>query len=377
MGKKKELLEFNASDGQSVTAEPHIGGSSARGADKGGGESSYSFSTKSEVLSAIMSQIAGLDREHLADVFKGLQHASGSSARAADKQGGESAAALRLSPTEANPKIGTAYAHPTMSSQTGKGESHPLRISPTDAHSYREDVEEIFAGDELSEEIRDKAVIVFEAAINARLVSEVARLEEAFEEKLDEAIEEVRTEITENIDKYLSYAVKEWVEENTIAIDSGLKVEMADEFMLGLKSLFESNYIAIPEDKIDVVAEMSEEVEYLKKKLNEKTAKIVKLKEEKQVLKAEKIFTRMTEGLTKTDVEKLRTLSEGLSFDDAKDYKKKFGVVKETYFPTKKTSAAVSTLTEEVDLDDSDETPASGPMAAYMNAASRLSKTNI
>jgi hypothetical protein len=375
MSKKKELLEFNASDGQSVTAEPHIGGSAARGADKGGGESSYSFSTKSEVLSAIMSQIAGLDKENLADVFKGLQHASGSAARAADKHGGEGAA-LRLSPSEVNLKIGTTYAHPTMSSKTGKGEQ-PLRISPTDAHSYKEDVEEIFAGDELSEEIRDKAVIVFEAAINARLVSEVARLEEAFEEKLDEAIEEVRTEITENIDKYLSYAVKEWVEENTLAIDSGLKVEMADEFILGLKSLFESNYIAIPEDKIDVVAEMSEEVEYLKKKLNEKTTKIVKLKEEKQVLKAEKIFTKMTEGLTKTNVEKLRTLSEGLSFDNAEDYKKKFGLVKETYFPTKKTSAAVSTLTEEVDLDDSDETPASGPMAAYINAASRLSKTNI
>ena len=93
--------------------------------------------------------------------------------------------------------------------------------------------------------------------------------------KKDEAIEEVRTEITENIDKYLSYAVKEWVEENTIAIDSGLKVEMADEFMLGLKSLFESNYIAIPEDKIDVVAEMAEEVEYLKKKLNEKSGRIL------------------------------------------------------------------------------------------------------
>jgi hypothetical protein len=385
-GKKntEELLEFDSSSGVSTTADPYASGDSSRSADKSAGESSYSDSTKSEVLNAIMSHIGGMNKDALVNIYKAYGP-TGSSSRAADNKSGEGSP-ISLSPTSVKyntgngPAVNTGGSAPTVkSSQTGKGEQGQLRISQTAVKpSYKEDVEEIFGGDELSEEIKNKASIVFEAAVNARLVIEAARLEEEFETRLEEAIEETRTEIVENVDKYLTYAVEEWVEENRVAIDSGLKVEMAEDLISGLKGLFESNYIDIPETKVDVVAEMTEQVEELEKQLNEQLEKNRDLKEKNTALKVKNAFVEMTEGLAETQVEKLRTLSEGVSYDSAKDYKNKLKVIKETYFPTSPKAVVESTvLTEEFSSESEDGyvEPTSGPMAAYVKAATKLSKT--
>jgi hypothetical protein len=383
-GKKNtedQLLEFDSSSGVDHTADPYAGGDSSRSADKSGGETSYSDTTKSEVLNAIMSHIGGLNKNALADVFKGLTGASGSSARAADKGGGETGQ-VSTSPTAVNGATSAKLANaggssPTVnSSKTGQGEGQ-ISTSPTSAKpSYKEDVEEIFGGDELSEEIKNKASIVFEAAINARLVVETARLEEAFEARADEAIEEIRAEMVENVDKYLSYAVEEWVEENKVAIDSGLKVEMAEELISGLKGLFEANYIDIPEAKIDVVAEMTDKVEELEAKLNETVEKNRELKEKNTALKIQTAFIEATEGLAETQVEKLRALSEGVSYDSAKDFKNKLTVIKETYFPSSPKAVTESAiLTEEFTSEsEGDYVEPTGQMAAYVKAATKLSK---
>jgi hypothetical protein len=385
-GKKnnEELLEFDASSGVSHTADPYASGDSSRSADKSAGESSYSDSTKAEVLSAIMNHIGGMNKNALVNIYKAYGP-TGDTSRAADNKGGEGSQ-LRLSPTAAQgdagngPSVNVGGSAPTTkNTSTGKGEKGRLSLSSTDAKpSYKEDVEEIFGGDELSEEIRNKASIVFEAAINARLVVETARLEEEFEVQLNEAIEDIRTEVVENVDKYLSYAVEEWVEENRVAIDAGLKVEMAEDLISGLKGLFEANYIDIPETKVDVVAEMTEKVEELENKLNEQIEKNHSLREKNAALKVEKTFAEMTEGLAETQIEKLRTLSEGVSYDSPKDYKNKLNVIKETYFPSSPKPVAESTiLTEEFSSESEDGyvVPTSGPMAAYVKAATKLSKS--
>jgi hypothetical protein len=386
-GKKKaeELLEFDASSGVDHTAEPYGAGSTARAADRHSGEGSYSDSTKAEVLNAIMSHIGGLNKDALVNIYKAYGP-TGSSARAADKSGGEGAQ-LNLSPTDAKGMTDTGHpanaggsAPTTYNTKTGKGEQGQLMLAPTSVRpSYKEDVEEIFGGDDLSEEIKNKASVVFEAAVNARLVVEQARLEEEFEARLEEAVDEIRDEMVENVDKYLSYAVEEWVKENRVAIDAGLKVEMAEDLITGLKGLFEANYINLPEESLDVVGEMTEEIDSLKKKINEQAEKIHDLKEKNTSLKVEQSFAKMTEGLAETQVEKLRTLAEGVSYDSAKDYKKKLGMIKETYFPSspkKEVTEASITLTEEVSSDSDNEyvEPTYGPMAAYVKTATRLSK---
>lgn len=385
-GKKntEDLQEFNASSGVDSTADAYDAGDTSRSADKSSGETSYSDSTKSEVLNAIMSHIGGLNKDALINIYKAYGP-TGSSARSADKGGGEGSP-VRTSPTavtgmtggEAVNKGGSAPT--THNSKTGSGEGQ-LHISPTGAKpSYKEDVEEIFGGDELSEEIKHKASIVFEAAVNARVIVETARLEEEFESLLEEAVDEIRSEVVDNVDKYLSYAVEEWVEENKVAIDAGLKVEMAEDLISGLKGLFEANYIDIPETRVDVVAEMTEQVEELEAKLNEEIQKNHELKERNTSLKVEKAFSDISEGLAETQVEKLRTLVEGVSYDSAKDYRNKLNVIKETYFPSSPKQPEESTvvLTEEVSPDQESDyvEPTSGPMAAYVKTATRLSKTS-
>jgi hypothetical protein len=383
-GKKntEELLEFDSSSGVASTADPYASGDSSRSADKSAGEMSYSDSTKAEVLSAIMNRIGGMDKNALVNLYKAYGP-TGDASRAADSKSGEEGftgtSPTTVKPVTGGPAVNAGGSAPTTNnSKTGKGEEGLKGISPSAIKpSYKEDVEEIFGGDELSEEIRNKASIVFEAAINARLVVETVRLEEEFEARLEESIEEIRSEVVENVDKYLSYAVEEWVEENRVALDAGLKIEMAEDLISGLKGLFEANYIDIPEAKLDVVAEMTEKVEELEKQLNEQIEKNHCLRDNNNALKVEQAFAEMSEGLVETQVEKLRTLSEGVSYDSAVDYKNKLTVIKETYFPSSPKLVAESTiLTEEFssEPDDGYVAPTSGPMAAYVKAATKLSK---
>lgn len=374
---EEELVEFNSSAGTGQTADPHNAGDSSRTADKTAGENTYAASTKSEVLNQIMQTISGLNRENLADIYKGLVGPEGQSGRAADNSAGETGQ-ISLSPTSVKPVTGGEVVNALKgepakrSTVTGKGEQGQIRTSPTAAVA-KEDVEDMFAGEELTEELKERAVVVFEAAVGARLVSEVARLEEEFEALLEESVEEIRSEIVENVDKYLSYAVEQWVEENIVAIDTGLKSEMAEELIVGLKNIFEANYIEIPETKVDVVAEMTDHIEELQTRLSEEIEKNIALEQVKEELEVADIFDTISEGLAKTQAEKLRVLAEGITYESADDFAHKVNIIKESYFPSTKTASRV--LTEETfESSDEDYSEPTGQMAAYINAVNKTVK---
>lgn len=246
--------------------------------------------------------------------------------------------------------------------------------------AMKEDVEELFAGDELSEEFREKASTLFEAAVNARVGLEAARLEEEFEAKLEEATGQIEEELTTKIDSYLDYVAEQWFEDNKIAIESSLKVEAADKFIDGVKALFAEHFVEIPEETVDVVESLEARVAELEEKLNEEINEKIELAKLVEEAEKEAIFDEVAEGLAATQVEKLRTLAEGLEYVDAETYRKKVELVKENYFTEKKATStsivveetaagSVEELTEETNVVVADP-----GMQKYVSAIGRTTK---
>lgn len=215
--------------------------------------------------------------------------------------------------------------------------------------AVQEDLAALFDGSELSEEFREKATVIFEAAINEKVSGVVATLEEQYEAALTEEVAAIEEALVEKIDSYLDYVVEQWVEENKLAIESGIKAEVVESFMEGLKGLFADHYVDAPEEKLDILAQAQSEVEELKTKLSASINENIELSKKLDAAEAEKAFTEVSEGLAATQVEKLRTLAEGLEYADVSSYKKKLGMIKESYFVAKKVEAnAQQQLNEEV-----------------------------
>ena len=249
--------------------------------------------------------------------------------------------------------------------------------------SVKEDVEEMFSSDELSEEFKERAEIVFEAALNTRLTVEMAKLEEDFEAKeaelteaFDAALEEKTFEIFEdlsnNLNKYLDYAVTEWVEENSLAIDNGLRAEIAEGFIAGLHTLFSEHYIKVPESELDIVSEMKDEIDNLKAALNEVVDENLELKSIVSESTKESIIDQVSEGMVLTQAARLRELSENVDFVSPEVFKKKVEVIKETYFGAPKTAA--STLINEEVVSQDNIKVSSPDMNAYENMLSKSVK---
>jgi hypothetical protein len=197
-----------------------------------------------------------------------------------------------------------------------------------------EHVEALFAGEDLSEEFKQKAVTIFEAAVKAKMQSEIARLEEAYAATLEEEVNTIKEELSSNVDDYLNYVVEQWVSDNEVAIEAGLRTELTEDFISGLRQLFAENYIDIPEDKISVVEELGNKVEELESKLNEEIERNVELTKVLSESYKNEVMHAMTEGLTATQAEKLKQLSENVEFVDASSYAKKIQTLRESYFPT-------------------------------------------
>lgn len=373
----EDLAEFKGSSGTSKTADPVVSGNAHRGADANSSGETYADVTHSQVLAAMMTHLAGMGKDEMINIYHGLVPPDKTPARGADQTSGETGQ-VRTSPTAVSGTGDQPDVEPTKNTKSSnKGEFALVSLSPTAVKPVaKEDIDIIFGGDELSEEVREKATIVFEAAVAARLVLESARLEEEFESKLELAVEEIRAEVVESVDKYLSKTAELWVEDNQLAIDHGLKVEMAEELILSMKSIFENNYIEIPADKIDVVAEMTDRVSSLESQLQERDERLLAL--ESKVLEAdvEAVFESMTEGLAATEIEKLGILSEGVFYADADEYKKKISIIKETYFPsTAKTPNTSEMLSEELITEGDDKPEVHGVMGAYVSALSKTSKS--
>lgn len=241
--------------------------------------------------------------------------------------------------------------------------------------SVKEDVEEMFDGEELSEEFKTKVETVFEAAVGARLEIETARIEEEAEGKFNSLIEEFKGELSEKVDEYLSYAVEQWVEENKIALENGLKIEIFENFFSGLKTLFAENNVSIPDEEVSLVGELQAKVDNLEARVNEEIEKNINLSKINEELEREQAFRTVAEGLAVSQVEKLKTLSENISFDGVAEYSKKLAIIKETYF-SKKTSNVVSEEVVGVDelSDTKNNAPVTGQMAVYAQAISKAIK---
>jgi hypothetical protein len=237
--------------------------------------------------------------------------------------------------------------------------------------SVKEDVDALLNGEELSEEFRAKAETIFEAAVMTRVKSEVARIEEEFEAKLQESVAQNVEGIVEQVDGYLGYIAEQWMTQNEIALERGMKSDILEGFIGGLKNLFEEHYIDIPEEKFDVLGEMESKIDELEAKLNEQVAANIELSKTLAESNRAEIVKTVSEGLTDTETEKFMSLVEELSYEDQASFETKVKTIRENYFTTKAatvqsvvTDAPVEALTEEkkVTLD-----PAMSAYAAQLN----------
>lgn len=241
-----------------------------------------------------------------------------------------------------------------------------------------EDVDALLAGENLSEDFKQKATTIFEAAVIARTQNIVEKIEERMNAQFDEAVEAVKEELASKVDDYLNYMVQEWIQENEIAIEKGLRAEVVESFMAGLKDLFVEHYIDIPEDKVDIVEELSDKVIELEAEINEQILKSVEMAKELNEHKKLEAIYAVCEGLTQTQVEKIVSLAEGVDFTTEDDFANKMEMIKESYFPSSiKVADAQEFLDESVHLDEETETDnkAVDPeMAIYAQTISKTLK---
>ena len=244
--------------------------------------------------------------------------------------------------------------------------------------AMKEHIDAMFNGEDLSEDFKEKASTIFEAAIHARLSEEIAELEEQYSTKLEEALEEVSAEMTSKLDDYLDYCVEQWMAENEVAIEHSLRTEITEEFMDGMKRLFAENYIEIPEDKLNVLEELTATVEKLEDKLNAQITENIELSKSISEYSKHEIFDEVAEGLVMTQVEKLRQLAEGIDFDGTNNYKRKLVLVKENYFPSKPAAQDMREEEEAIgnnDLNEELQVSFQDPsMKRYFNSIARNSK---
>ena len=240
--------------------------------------------------------------------------------------------------------------------------------------SIEEDVNALIAGEELSEEFKEKAKTILETAIKGKVTQIKEVLQTEYDSKLVEEVEEVKGALNERVDSYLEYVADEWFTENQLAVQGGLKEELTESFMTGLKSLFEEHYVQIPEEKYDVLESMVEKLDDMEAKLNEQIEKNVALNKRLAESTSDVILSDVSEGLADTQKEKLASLSESVEFASEAEYREKLETLKESYFPSKKSAPATAkteTLSEGVD--SSPET-VSGSMASYLKMVSAISK---
>lgn len=248
--------------------------------------------------------------------------------------------------------------------------SSATSVNTAPAVDMSEDIDALFAGEsELSEDFKNKAKTIFEAAVSRKLEEQKKIMEQNYAETLAEEVESIKSELAENVDDYLNYVVEQWSAENEVAIEAGLRSELTEEFISGLKNLFAEHYIDIPEDKVNVVEELGAKVEELEGKLNEEIERNVNLNKQLNESKVNEILTNACDGLTDTQVEKLKSLAEGIEYSDASEYSQKITTLRESYFPTNVKSDKVLDVAETVsDGKTMIAEELNGPMSKYVKA---------
>ena len=241
-------------------------------------------------------------------------------------------------------------------------------------YSLEDDINALVEGEDLSEEFKEKAATIFEAAINSKVSGIKEQLVASYEEKLVEEVASIKEELKDRVDSYLEYVADEWIAENQLAVESGLKEEMTESFISGMKSLFEEHYVTIPEEKYDVIESMVDKLDEMEGKLNEQIEKNIALIKRLADSVSDVVFAEVTDGLAQTQKDKLAGLVDNVEFESETAYREKLNTLKESYFPTQKAQRnQAENLTEEAG--STDYTSSVSPsMEAYLKTLTRVSK---
>jgi len=248
-------------------------------------------------------------------------------------------------------------------------------VEETPEVDIEEDVNALFGGEDLSEEFKEKAKLVFETALNSKVSEVKEALEAKYSETLEERIAEEKSALSERVDNYLEYVADEWFSENALAVEQGLKTDMTESFLNGMRSLFEEHYVTIPEEKYDVLESMVEKLDDMETKLNEQIEKNVSLNSRLGESVANGILESVSEGLASTQKEKLASLSESVEFESEESYREKLETLRESYFSSKAKSPTVKSDTISEGVDSADAPDVSNSMAAYMKSLSAFKKS--
>ena len=263
----------------------------------------------------------------------------------------------------------------TVEEVTAEGEEVVTEEEEVIEVNVEDDINALIAGEELSEEFEEKARTIFETAINSKVSLIKEDLEKEYAKILQEEIDSTKVELTERVDSYLEYVANEWLEENSLAVEQGLKAEMSESFLTGMKSLFEEHYVSIPEDKYDVLESMVNKLDDMEEKLNEQIDKNVNLTKRLSESKSDGILSDVSEGLAVTQKDKLASLAESVEFESETDYREKLVTLRNSYFPTRQVASTQSEdsemLSEEANAPAAEST---GTMANYLTTLQRITK---
>ena len=287
-------------------------------------------------------------------------------------KGAKSAAAPTTKPSAASAKMEEAESEEEVIAE----KMHDDEKKEMMKKKMKEDIDALFADDStISEEFKDKVSTIFEARVNDRVSQIEEETEERYAGMLEEAVESIKQDLTEKVDDYLSYIVEQWMEENQIAIETGLRSEMTEDFIAGLRNLFAEHYIDVPAEKVDLVDELAGKVEELETKLNEEIERGVSFAKALVESRKKEIAGEVCEGLIATQVEKIKSLAESVEFSTEDEYKEKLETIRENYFPSGIKKASESQLQEEVTDGSEKQVVSNDP---YVSAvANAISKTKI
>ena len=240
--------------------------------------------------------------------------------------------------------------------------------------NIEDDINALIAGEQLSEDFQEKARTIFEAAINSKVSIIKEDLEKEYAKVLQEEIDSTKIQLTERVDSYLEYVAGEWLEENSLAVEQGLKAEMSESFLTGMKSLFEEHYVSIPEDKYDVLESMVNKLDDMEEKLNEQIDKNVGLTKRLAESKSDGILSDVSEGLAVTQKDKLASLAESVEFESESDYREKLVTLRNSYFPTRQVASTQSDDSEMLSEESKQPVQSTGTMDNYLSALQRITK---
>lgn len=338
---EEELVEFQASGEASSVPDPISTGSSARKADKKNGDTAMPKLGKTGVIQKVVDAFSNMTPGQASQAYKGLMS--------------DSANKSSISP---------------------KGDAKaPVKLHMMANMKVKEDLEALFPDSEgLNEDFFEDAATIFESALHTKANVVEQALIEQYEEKLAEAQDEFKSELTERVDQYLDYVAEQWMEQNQIAIESAIQVEMAQNFMEGLKGLFEQNQIEIDDESVDIVAAYEEQIKEMDAKLEEQTSAVISLASEIDSQNRKLAIEGAKKGLTIVQQDEFDELVEGIDYEDGEKFAKKMELIKETNFKIAAVKSGDSLNEDQVDVDAEDAKAESGPMAAYAQAISRTLK---